>query len=229
MLDPIFTDIALVPSELCDETVWHNLAVADELMDVNHMSGAIMAWIRLNRGKTLADLEKDFRKRNFYTRVISIHYSQNDQFNHIVTQGMSKIVRPDGQPSDYVMWLSCRPEPYSTEELQSFRKSQKENLELLEQTGVMTVDDKSALPKHEIMPDKMAQEINSVGAGTLRIVVTKMPMSEKLKNDIKGKNFEKRTTNSAFGDSVTFYVKSDGTLASKIGFTNFSYIEVIQM
>lgn len=160
------------PCECSKEVVTNNLLMSDQVRDVAYMAGAVMAWLRTNEGKTLADLDVEMRALGMDTQLIAAHYTQIPQFKLHVESGVAKAEKLDGTRTEYVQWISCRPRAAALLEMLTYRASEEENRELLKQAGAMVAEDTSAIPGEDRLDDPTKKTTNSIADGTIRLVKT---------------------------------------------------------
>jgi hypothetical protein len=207
------------------EVTWHNMKMADVTHNVAIMAAAITCWQKANQDKTLVDLDDKFREHNMQTALIAIHYNQEPQYKMHVERGIASPRMLGGEPTDYVLWISCRPPPNAQLELLQFRKSVAENRELLPKAGVMTVneDTKHQLPKHEVFDKKQGDDYNGIADGTKRVVMKETTLGTMLKAAIADRPFELAIVDiGPEGPLKAVFV--DGKIVSRVGICGNTFV-----
>lgn len=116
------------------EIAFHNMKIAENIMDLTLFIGAQMGFFMANPEKNFQDLEKELRERGFFTHIIAklpskyfTNYKLSLKGNNtkeIIYQGVTSLRHP----------------PHATNELLETWKSYEENFNALKYTGFLIID-----------------------------------------------------------------------------------------
>ena len=109
--------------------LWENLREADRQLDLHALLVEIAAWYHNNPGLSHADLELEFRRRNFNT---FLYPSTPDVIPGVF---VSSVPTTDITPR-YVVIFACRPQEYAREEAENAEPNEQVRYEKLKNTGV---------------------------------------------------------------------------------------------
>jgi hypothetical protein len=165
-----------------EETVWHNLKTADEILNLPYFCASAMAWIKINPTKNYKDLEIELRKKQYNTHLIA-------KGNKIPNSFIFLRKDDDHSKYKYACIFSCRSPPKALNELLETWQSYEDNLNALEFAGqVVLNDDNNKIPGEIKVNDTM----RAVQNNELLLKYKKVTIEEEIENinKIYGKNPE---------------------------------------
>jgi len=127
-----------------DETIWHNLRVSDEMLNLELFLISATTWFEHNPTKNYQDFETELRTRK-YKRNAELTEREFNTHLYAKTPCLRdgfKLVSPNNKyEPEYECVYSCRPKQYALMEIKKYWSSYEKNFEGLGKAGMLVVED----------------------------------------------------------------------------------------